>query len=391
MRTVLHLMETSGPGGAETVALELMRRMDRSRWRSMAVLYDEGWLTDRLAESGIPFVLLPERGAFDLRYLGRLLAIVREHGVDLVHAHLFGATVRAGVLSRISGVPAVGTLHGSVDLAAGERLRTLKRAIVRHGVQRLTFVSDPLRRDFLERIPVPEAMCVVVPNGIDAARFTHTRSEELLRELGVPAGAFVVGAVGNLNAAKGYDVLLRAAALLRSRSEGWHFVVVGDDGHGRERELLTLRDSLGLRDHVTFTGFRSDVPRLLASFDAYALTSSSEGFSLAIVEAMAAGVPVVATRCGGPEQILEDGRTGLLVENGSAEAVADALASLRARPERREALAAAARAEVRANFTIDANVRRYEQLYEQCVGGRAAVASGRPGAASPAAESTVLS
>jgi glycosyltransferase involved in cell wall biosynthesis len=370
MPVVLHLMETSGPGGAETVALELMRRLNGARWRSLAVVYDEGWLTARLAEERIPYVVLPERGAFDLRYLQRLVSIVRAHGVDLIHAHLFGATIRAGLAGALSRAAAIGTLHGDVDLAADERFRTLKRTIVRRGVRRLTFVSESLRRQFLDRLAFPDEMCVVIPNGIDVSRYAEPRRDAARRELNLPTHTFVVGAVGNLNAAKGYDVLLRAAAILRSRGDDWRFVVVGDDGHGRQHHLFELRAALGLENHVTFTGFRSDVPALLSAFDAYVLTSRSEGFSLAVVEAMAAGLPVVATRCGGPEQIIDDGRTGLLVENGSPEAVADALEALRADAPRREALASAARSAVRERFDIDATMARYEQLYVECLASR---------------------
>lgn len=377
MRTVLHLMETSGPGGAETVALELMRGMDRSRWRSVAVLYDSGWLSHQLAEHGIPSVIIEERGSFDIGYLRRLLAVVREHGVDLIHAHLFGATVRAGLLSRLTGVPAIGTLHGAIDLAPDERYRTIKRWLV-HGVHRLTFVSEPLRRVFFQRASFAEGMCVVIPNGIDASRFVVPRDDRLLRDLDVPPRTFVVGAVGNLNEAKGFDVLLRAAAILRARSSGWHFVIVGDDKFRQARELLDLRDRLGLREHVTYAGFRSDVPNLLATFDAYALTSRSEGFSLATVEAMASGLPVVATRCGGPEQIIEDRRTGVLVENGSPEAVANALEELRADPDLRAALGSAAREAARVRFTIESSIRCYEQLYDECLAARGRAASRAP-------------
>ena len=144
-------------------------------------------------------------------------------------------------------------------------------------------------------------------------------------------------------------------------------MVVGDLTFGRGAELFEGRSARGLTEDVVITGFRSDVPNALAAFDVYALTSRYEGFSLALVEAMATGLPVVATRCGGPEQILDDGVTGLLVENGSAEAVASAIDRLRANSDERRRLGNAARNAVSERFTLEAQVRAYEQLYEECL------------------------
>jgi glycosyltransferase involved in cell wall biosynthesis len=327
----------------------------------------KGWLYDRLAEAGIETHVRKEKRSFDLDFLRFLHGLVRRNRVDVLHGHLFGSSVRAGLLSKLTSVPAIGTLHGQSDLAPSERFLALKRGILRRGLARVVFVSEPLRQSFLERVNFPPDRVVVIPNGIDPDRFNAPRDPAFRAAFGIGADEFVVGAVGNLNAAKGFDVLLRAAALLKQRSPGIRFVVVGDDKGRKSAELKALRTELGLGDDVVFAGFRSDIPAALSAFDVYALTSRSEGFSISIVEAMATQLPVVATRCGGPEQIVDDQRTGLLVENASPEAVAAGIERLRDDRSFASALGRAARTAVQERFTASAQTRAYERVYEDCL------------------------
>jgi glycosyltransferase involved in cell wall biosynthesis len=367
VKTVLHMIETGGTGGAETVYLDLVRQLDQTRWRHVAVLPTREWMYEQLVASGVQPLLISERRSFDVVFFARMYRLVRRFGVHMIHAHLFGSAVRAALLSRACGVPAIATLHGDTDLQSGERFKNLKIAIVNNGLKRIVFVSDPLRKSVLQSVPLRRDLATVIPNGIDATRFSSNSGAGFRAELGIAPSDFVVGTVGTPRAAKGFDVLLAAAKILKSRSHGYRFVVVGDLTFGRGTELFEGRAIHGLTEDLIITGFRSDVPHALAAFDAYALTSRYEGFSLALVEAMATGLPIVATRCGGPEQILEDGITGLLVENGSAEAVARAIEQLRANADERRRLGNAAREAVSKKFTLKAQVDAYEQLYEDCL------------------------
>ena len=375
MRTVLHLIETVGIGGAERVVLDLVRKMDRRRWRSVVVVPCGGWLLDRLAEEGIEAVVMRERGSFDVGFLARIAWLSRRLRADLIHSHLFGSAVRAGLVARIRGIPAVGTIHGQVDLGARERFRALKLSIVRRGLRGVVFVSEPLRQACLDSMRLDPRLTSVIPNGVDAEQFTPGENAALRASWRLPVGAFVVGSVGRLQPVKGLETFLEAAAILKAASPDYRFVIVGDGGDRHTRDLTELRDSLGLADEVVFAGFRGDVDQVMKAFDVYALTSRSEGFSLTTIEAMASGLPVVATRCGGPEQILNDEVTGLLVENQSAVAVARAIERLRVDPSERARLAERARQVVLARFTVRAQVRAYENLYEHLL------VAGRPGTA----------
>lgn len=366
MKTVLHMIETAGPGGAETVLLDLLKSLDPARWRSIAILPSRGWLHDQLGHAGIETLVIAERGNFDAMYFARILSVLRRSKVDLIHSHLFGSAVRASILSLVSGIPAVATLHGQTDISSKERFRFMKIAALNR-LCRVVFVSEQLRQNFVETNNLRPQLALVIVNGIDTARFGQPSSGDLRSVFGISADEFVVGTVGNPGPAKGLDLLVEVAALLKSRASGFRFIVAGDLSDGRGADIVGLRDTRGLRDDVIFTGFRSDVEMVLGALDLFVLPSRSEGFSLALIEAMAAGLPVVATRCGGPEGIIDHGDTGLLVENGSAHAIAAAIESLRGQPEVRRRMGQAAQAVVRQRYTREAQVLAYESLYEECL------------------------
>lgn len=366
---VLHLINTAGPGGAETVYLSIVRGLDRERWRPVAVLPNPEWLSDQLSEVGVEPLFARSRHPCDAGYLRRLARIVREHRVDLIHSHLFGPSVTGSLLGIRFRVPVVCTVHGEGDIDPRERYRALKFAILNRGASRVVFVSDSLRRHFLRAGPLREELTTVIPNGIDAATFSGGPDPSLRAQLGIGPDEFLVGAVGNVREAKAYDVLLCAAALLKARHAGFRFVVIGQAQGEVYGQLLRLRERLGLESDVHFTGFRDDVHRALAALDLYLITSRHEGFSLSTVQAMASGLPVVATRCGGPEEILGDGRTGILVDPGAPAQVAGAIERLRRDSAERRRLGANARREAVSRFSVEAQLRGYERLYEEFTGG----------------------
>lgn len=366
--TVMHLISTSGPGGAETACVNLIRGLDPARWRGIVVLPEKGWLYDQVQRAGGQPIVLARGSRFDLpSYFVALARLVRKHKVGLIHGHLFGPSYCASLLGLLMKLPVVGTLHGQVDLHPEERFKRIEFGLLNRGASRVVFVSESLRRFFLGTGLLRIEITAVIPNGVDAERFSRAPDRSLRAAFGASDDDFLVGAVGNVRPAKGYDVLLRAAALLIARSANYRFVVVGEADSDLGLRLLSLREELGLVDCVSFPGYLTDVTTALNAFDLYAITSRSEGFSISTVEAMAAGLPVVATRCGGPEEIVDDGVSGILVDNGSPEAVAAAIESLRVNPRWRRNLGDSARVAVRRTFTMEAHLHAYVALYEQCL------------------------
>lgn len=371
--SVLHVIDTGGPGGAETVFLHCATRLDRSRFTSTAVVGSDKWLAERVRENGLEPRVAPAHGSFNLQYLRKITGIAREVNADLICAHLYGSAVYASILGATSSIPVVSVFHGGADIAAGDRFTSLKTWIVRRGSRRIVFVSDRLRKELAEVLKIPASRSVIIPNGIDTTAFSRGRDDSIRKELQLPRDATLVGAVGNIRPAKAYDNLMRAARALADRSDRFYFVVAGECSGTLADDLMRLRNQLGLQDRFFFLGLRSDISTVLHNLDIFVLSSNSEGFSIACVEAMACEVPVIATRCGGPEEILGKD-CGMLVAPGDARGLADAIHHVAREPALAMRLSQAALKRARDDYSLKAMLSRYEALYERVLGhdGRAA-------------------
>lgn len=366
MKRILHLTDSWGPGGAETVFADLAVGLDPSRFESvLGVPRASGWLYDELRRRGADPLIFPSSGTFDVRHLYRLARVIRRRRIDIVQAHCFGTSVYASAAGLLAGVPVVCTLHGRVDIAEGERHRPLKWQIVRRGASRIVCVSDSLRRELLQNTSaLNPANIPVIYNGVDVTRFRPGNEHAARREPGGDAEPLLVGAVGNVRHIKGYEVLVDAAATLMRAGIDVNIAIAGKAGNDVHRKLLDQAAALGLDDRIHYLGFRDDAAELYRTFDIYALTSHSEGFPLSMIQALASGLPVVATRCGGPEEMVEDGVDGFLVERGSGIAVADALAKLIGDEALRRRMGAAAREKAVSRFSTAAMISEYEALYD---------------------------
>jgi glycosyltransferase involved in cell wall biosynthesis len=375
MISVLHIIDTGGPGGAETVFLQTATRLSPTRFRSAAVVGGKGWLAERLGASGLQPHVVPARGSFNVRYLATLGRLARQHRAAVIVAHLYGSAVYASLLGGVSSIPVISVLHGQTDVAPSGRLAGVKAAIVRRGSRKVVFVSKRLKEDLAAHLGLPDSQCVVIPNGVDTDAFRPDRERSLRGELGLAEEAILIGSVGNVRRPKAYEVLLGAARALLNRSERFHFIIAGDCSGTRGEELKRLSHELGVDQHVTFLGLRSDVARILNSVDVFALSSTTEGFSIGCIEAMACGVPVVATRSGGPEEILQGG-AGILVPTRDPEALARAIEDVSASPELAGSLTAAAMKRVHEEYSLARMLSRYEELltrvaHERDMGGAA--------------------
>ncbi len=304
MISVMHVTDSGGPGGAETIFLQTATGLARARYRAIAVAGYEGWLTEQLKERALTPHIVPAEGSFNVRYLFRLLRLALQQEIDVIVAHLYGSAVYTSLVGWILSVPVISVLHGQTDVALSDRFASLKSVIVRTGSRKVVFVSERLRDHLAPRLGLSASQCAVIPNALHTRLFPPSSDRSLRADLALADDAILVGAIGNARAPKAYDMLLHAAKILVDRSRRFHFVIAGDCANPLGRELADLARALGIERHVTFLGLRTDVARILNNLDAFVLSSRTEGFSIACIEAMACGIPVVAPRSGGQAEIL---------------------------------------------------------------------------------------
>lgn len=355
-------------GGTEAHVLELASRLAPGRYRvTVCGLKSGGSLAGELRARGIPVVTLGGRGKLDARVVVRFAGLVRRERPDVIHAFLFRANLLARVVGKLCRVPVVISSYHELELLRARRYALLDR-LTWHWSAAMSCCSDAVRAFILSRVGGDAARYVTLPFGVDPGRFREGPGTDR-RELGLPSEGPVIGTVCRLvEPTKGLSVLLQAFAELTGKpgQESCRLLIVGDGPARGQLECLASR--LGIVRQVLFAGLRRDVPRLLPLLDVFVLPSLYEGFGIAILEAMAAGRPVVATAVGGVPEFVRSGETGLLVPPDDPAALARAIQEVLARPAWAATLARRARDSVRSRFAIDAVVRQHEDLYEQLLG-----------------------
>lgn len=362
MQRVLHLIDTGGPGGAETILIRLAAHFREPNWDSRVLLRRHGWLRDRLVGLGVDTAVIPSGPTPDLRLLSALRKEIRRLRPHLIHAHLLGSGVYGSVAAALTGdLPLVCTFHGIPDVDPDDRLLPVKARILSRARNRIVYVSQHLRRYLEPLLGVPDRMGRTIHNGVDLTG--KEDMEDHSPELGFEPGDVLVGAVGNIRTAKDYGNLLTAARIVCDVRTDTHFAIVGEGSGALWEGLLAVRDRLRLAEHVHFLGFRRDIPALLRRFDLFVSSSSDEGLPLASVEAMGAGKPVVLTRCGGVPELVEDGKNGLLVPVRDPVALAGGILHLLKEKDLAARLGSAAASTVREKFSLETMLKAYEALY----------------------------
>ena len=366
---VLHVLLSLEPGGLENGVVNVINRLDRDRFvSSVCCLKHAGEFARRIEDPRVAIHELHWRGGNDPRLALRLARLLRRTRPDIVHtrnAEPFFYGFAGAKLARAKAL--VHSEHGRKFDDRPARF-AVQRWMSRH-TDAIFAVSGQLKTDLVRHIGMPEASVEVLHNGVDLSRFNvaaradapSPAREALRRDWGVPAGALVVGSVGRLVAVKNYALLLRAVA--SSGLDDVHLVLAGE---GPERAALTaLAASLGIASRLHLLGHSNDVDRVLGAFDVFVLPSFSEGMSNTLLEAMAAGVPPVASDVGGNGEIVRDGVDGRLFPSDDEAALRACLVALCRDEAARARLATAARERVLSTFDIRQMIERYEQLYER--------------------------
>jgi glycosyltransferase involved in cell wall biosynthesis len=359
--TILHLSSTSGPGGAEMIVKRLACSLDPERFRSIVCLFRPGWLYDATRQCGIPASVIGIDGAFDLGWARDFAALLRNEKVDVIHAHEFTANTYGSLMGQLLGVPVVATVHGKNYFAEQAKRRMAYRYVSR--VSRMVAVSADLKQFIVRRAGVSEDRVDVVYNGVDVADPTsHDQLSAIRKELNLSGYDHVIGSVGSLYPVKGHVHLIKALPEILRACPKTVLLLVGQGGLEQELKAEVIKRDLAA--HVRFLGFRSDVPALLSLFDVFVLPSLSEGLSMALLEAMAAAKPVVATKVGGNSELVVDGDTGFLIDAESPDSVSDRVVRVLRDKARGACMGERGRHRVRGQFSFRTTVDNYQRYYE---------------------------
>jgi glycosyltransferase involved in cell wall biosynthesis len=366
---ILQVCSARTIGGGERHVATLANSLSQRGHQVYVVVAPGSPLTALLSEVPAENVItLRMRNAFDVPSALRLARIIREKKIEVVHAHLARDYPIASLAIRRYAQLVI-TRHVLFPLNRLHRL-TLKR------VARVIAVSNAVARRLQARRICNSRKIQVIANGIELGRFDEPLSDaartSVREKLGVRR-PLMAGEVGSLLPIKGHEDFVRAAAIIARRRNDVDFVIVGDnEPHNRNHRkfLERLIKELGLKDGVQIVDWSGDLSRFYGALDVYVSPSHSEAFGLSIVEAMASGRPVVATATEGAKEIIEDKQTGVLVPNGDAESMADAILALLDNVDERSRLGANAREDVHRRFGLERMVEAVEQVYRDALVGR---------------------
>jgi glycosyltransferase involved in cell wall biosynthesis len=358
---VLHLITELELGGAERLLVTMLPRLDRKRFEvSVAYLYGEAPLRPELERAGIRVTKLDSQSKCDLRAFSRLVQLLREERVEILHTHLIQADLMGYFAARRARVPVmISTKHNTHYFRSHASWLARLDAFVNRRLTRVVAVSDAVKDFYIRTQQLAADRIEVIHNGIDLERFRDAKP--LARSaLGCTDSERIVCAVGSLTEKKGHSVLLRAWSEVVRAQAAARLLLVGD---GPLRGELERRvGELGLKDMVRFLGRRQDVPEILRASDLFVLPSLWEGFGIVVVEAMAAGLPVIASNVDGVGEIVRPEQDGLLVSPGDPAGLAQAV--LRVLNDRQFAQQlAGAGAERAARFSIMASAEALQRLY----------------------------
>ncbi len=361
---ILQISSASSFGGGERYVADLTNSLTDHGHTVYAALRPRSPLIRHLRLPPERVLILPLRNALDVLSAHALDRFVRRQQIQVVHAHMARDYSLASYAARRNRqTKFVATRHVLFELSRAHR-HTLSRAA------RVIAVSQAVAKELRSQGIIEDSKIATVPNGIDVERFARACAgfdrAQFLRSMGLPVDCLLVGSVGELRTLKRHDDFIRAAARVAEKFPEAHFVLAGVDATGEVRQQLErLVGELGLRERFHFLGWVDEAEELLCAMDVFVSASETESFGLAIVEAMAAGTAVVATRTEGAQEVIDDQETGLLVPVGDVEAIAENVTELLTDSTKRSEIAARAQAAASSRFGLKRMIDEIERIYEE--------------------------
>ncbi|WP_243361540.1 glycosyltransferase [Fundidesulfovibrio terrae] len=356
-KRILQVVYSLGVGGSEMVARDIALGLTQLGWENaVCALEQDGALRHELENAHIKTFVSGRTGGVWKTML-EVFRIIRTVKPDIVHTHHLYELFYAWPGAVVSGAKIIHTEHERFSLEPIHK-RVMLRVLAAL-CSMVTVVNEDVENFLLTKVRIPKKRIALIRNGVDVKRISN--AEEVRESLGLDADKPVVGIVARLESEKDHHMLLRAFALVVAAVPDAQLLVIGEGS--LRRGLESLAESLGIQDNVHFLGVRRDIPELMKSLDVAVLSSKAEGLPLCILEAMAAGKPVVATRVGGIPDVVRDGHTGLLVQPGSETDMARAIITLLTDDSLRERYGLEGQQTVTKDYNASRALDRYIGLY----------------------------
>ncbi len=366
---ILFIIDSLWFGGGELALAQILRNLPKDRYRATVITLRKDPLLDIMKDTAVPVFSLPIKRIYDwnaLQVAIKLRRFITENQIAIVHTFFETSNLWGGMISRLSGVPVLVSSRRDMGFLRNRGQRTAYR-LLGAMFDSVVAVSDEVRRLTIEAEGIKPDRVVTIHNGVELSRIDELDCPPGMRAaLGIADATHVVVTAANLRPVKGIDVLLRAAQLVAREFPKAAFVIAGGEHlTGYLASLQALAKELGIAENVRFLGRRWDLVEVLKACDIFALLSRSEGFSNAVIEAMACDLPTVVTRVGGNPEAVIDGETGFVVESEDFAAAADRLLQLMRNPEKSCRMGRSGRRRVEAEFTSEAMVGQFVGLYDR--------------------------
>lgn len=361
---IMHVLPSLDIGGMENGTVNLANNLDSARFKTtICCVLHSGPMQDRIANGRSKVVTLGQAAGLAYTLCYKLVKLMQKEKVEILHTHNYYTALYGIPAARLSRVPVIHGVHGfESNINSWSYMKKLKNKLTFQMANHITCVSDSLGETVCDQFGIEKTKVTAISNGVDFQKFSagHTRSSVLRRNLGLSDDHVIIGSVGRLHEQKNYGLLIRAFALLK-KGHTIKLLLVGD---GQEKERLwSLSKKLDVEKDVIFAGERDDIPEMLSVMDIFVLPSLLEGMCNTILEAMCAGLPVVASNVGGNPELVRDGKTGFLFKSDKLNELVDKLDTLLRSTSLRGSMGEYAQRLATDSFSIPAMVRKYEELY----------------------------
>lgn len=367
---ILQLISSVGFFGAENVLIELSKKLCSSKYNFCIGTINNHSnphieVTKEALKNNLTYKIFDCRGKFDIKTISKIRKYIKENKIDIIHSHGYKSNIYGFFASVNLDIQRIATCHNWLGNNMKMKLYEYLDKLVLNRFNKVVAVSDTLKDEILSS-GIPKNKVVVINNGIDTNRFQSQNCKSQTKALlGIQENEKVIGTIGRLTPEKGQLYLLKAFKMANSKLPNTKLLIIGDGPLRRSLELEAT--GLELRDNVIFTGIRNDIPEILNIMDVFVLSSLNEGLPMALLEAMAAQIPSIATNVGAISKVIDNGYSGLLVEAMDVIKLTDTMVNLLTDKDSADYLAKNAYATVKSNFSSENMAKEYAEIYDSLI------------------------